>query len=285
MILKKAIKQQSSLHRFEFECQSKDILYLLNTSDWHFDNPKCRRQLLFSHLDEVKEKGGFIHVNGDTLCLMQGRYDPRGSKSQVRLEHQVDNYLDAVINDTAEKLVPYAHNILMISKGNHETSVSKRAETDVMQRLVERINTLAGSNIQMGAYSGMYTLSMKYKGGANHNYRIAYHHGLWGGVITKGTLSVVRLSSIYPDADMIVSGHTHDGWIVQHPRFKLTSNGTKLKVVNQRHVKSGTYKEEYEGGNGFAVQRIGMPKFLGSVMTEIYYSKKKGIKTRCYLME
>ena len=41
---------------------------------------------------------------GDVLCLMQGRYDPRGSKASVRPEHQVDNYLDAVISTAAEFL-------------------------------------------------------------------------------------------------------------------------------------------------------------------------------------
>ena len=284
MKLIKSIKQQSSLHRFEFESDSTDTLYLLNTSDWHFDNPKCNRNLLFSHLDEVKEKGGYIHVNGDILCLMQGRYDPRGSKSAVRPEHQVDNYLDAVINDTAEKLVPYAHNILMISKGNHETSVSKRSETDIMQRLVERINTLAGSNIQVGAYSGYYQLIFKYQKQSN-TFTVAYHHGLWGGVITKGALSVARLASIYPDADMIVSGHTHDGWIMMHPRMKIKYKSEGVELHNQIHIKSGTYKEEYLSGNGFAPQRIGMPKFLGSVLTEVYFSKSKGINTRSYLMQ
>lgn len=57
---------------------------------------------------------------GDLLCLMQGRYDPRGSKGSVRPEHQTNTYLDDVISGAAEFLSPYSKNIVFIGVGNHE---------------------------------------------------------------------------------------------------------------------------------------------------------------------
>lgn len=61
--------------------------------------------MLFNHLEEAKKRNALIIVNGDLLCLMNGNYDPRRAKSAVLPEHNGDNYLDLVIQDTAEKLV------------------------------------------------------------------------------------------------------------------------------------------------------------------------------------
>ena len=281
MKITKVKKFQKNYHHFTIQCESSEKIYLFTTSDWHFDNPKCNRKLLFKHLDEAKEKNALIAITGDLLCLMQGKYDPRRAKSSIRPEHNENNYLDLVINDTAEKLRPYAKNILLISKGNHETNVSLRMETDVIERMVERLNTLEGTNIQVGEYTGYYTLCFEYKGhGSRKSLNIGYSHGNWGGIITKGTLSVVRYAAIMPDCDIMFSGHTHDGWIMSHPRLKLNTYKQLVEVKNQWHIKTGTYKEEFAQGQGWAVERIAMPKYLGSCFTEIDYKKHKDLEYR-----
>ena len=282
----KSEKYQGNYHRFTFDCGATDTINFFNTSDWHFDNPKCNRKLLFKHLDEAMEKNAYIVITGDMLCLMQGRYDPRRSKSSIRPEHNVDNYLDMVINDTVEKLRPYAKNILLISSGNHESSVSLRMETNILDRFVERLNTLEGTNIQRGEYTGYYTLSFGYRGkNSKKTLDVGYSHGNWGGIITKGTLSVVRYAAIMPDCDVMFSGHTHDGWIVPQPRLVKNYNKKKVEVKKQWHIKTGTYKEEFEKGKGWAVERIAMPKYLGSCFTEVKYKKSKDLSYRFTLTE
>lgn len=278
----KAKKYQGNYHRFEIPPTENKKAWLFTCSDVHFDNPKCNRKLFFKHMDLAVERGAMIAITGDLFCLMQGKYDPRGSKSGIREEHNGDNYLDLVINDTAQKFKKYAKNIILISRGNHETSVSKRAETDIMERFVERLNLLAGSNIQIGQYTGYYTLSFGYGSTSNHTIDIGYSHGNWGGVITKGTLSVVRYASYMPDCDIMFSGHTHDGWIVTHPRLRKNTHKKTVDVVNQWHVKTGTYKEEFAGGKGWAVERIAMPKYLGGCFTE-FDVKKHGVEFQCTL--
>ncbi|MCT3693146.1 hypothetical protein HZP84_16355 [Elizabethkingia anophelis] len=236
-------RYDNNFHRYVLERPESNFeIDILLTSDWHFDNPKTDREMLFNHLDEVKKRNGYIIVNGDLLCLMMGKYDPRGSKSGIRPEHNGDNYLDLVINDTAEKLIPYAHNILQINKGNHETAVSKRSETDVLERLVERINAKAGSNIQLGAYTGFITLCLMRSGGTKHSCKIGYSHGNWGGVVTKGALSVQRYASFLDGADIIMSGHcfdedteilTSEGWI-KHDKI---TNSTCVATMNLQSKK------------------------------------------------
>ncbi len=278
MKVKKVKRFSNNFHRYVIDGDCSYETDIMFTSDWHFDNPKTNRKMLFNHLEEAKRRNALIIVNGDLLCLMQGKYDPRGSKSSIRPEHNGDNYLDLVINDTAEKLLPYAHNILQINKGNHETSVTKRAESDVLQRLVERINTLAGSKIQLGAYTGFINISFEYKARSGKKLSIAYSHGNWGGVVTKGVLSVQRYASLFEAADIIISGHTHDRWVVEFNR--LVADINKGKVINklQYHVKTGTYKEEFTGGEGWAVEKIAMPKSLGSVFCKVFYNQKKDLE-------
>lgn len=269
-------KKASNYHRFSIDCESKDTKWMFTCSDVHFDNPKCNRELFFKHMDRALELDAMITITGDFFCLMQGLYDPRKSKSSIRPEHNKDNYLDIVISDTAEKMVPYANNIILMSRGNHETSVSRRCETDVLERFVERLNLLAGSNIQIGNYIGYYTLNFTYvNGGACRPIHVAYSHGHWGGVVTKGTLSVMRYAAMFPDADIMFSGHTHDSWIVTQPRYRMKINQDKFVVDKQWHVKTGTYKEEFEQGVGWAVERIGVPKHLGGAFTRFDFSKQK----------
>ena len=116
----------------------KKVLLL---SDIHWDNPKCKRDLLRKHLEQAKEIGADILLNGDTFCLMQGAYDPRKSKSDILPEHNKSNYLDAVVNDAIEWFSPYAHLIKVVGYGNHETNILKRQETDVIERFVFGLNS------------------------------------------------------------------------------------------------------------------------------------------------
>ena len=273
-----AKKLSSNYHRFDIPMKSTDEKWMFTCSDVHFDNPKCNRDLFFKHLNKALELNSLITITGDFFCLMQGLYDPRKSKSSIRPEHNHDNYLDLVINDAAEKMIPYAQNIILISRGNHETSVSRRCETDVMERFVERLNLLAGSNIQIGNYMGYYSLNFSYKeGNCKHPVNVAYSHGHWGGIVTKGALSVVRYSAMFPDADIVFSGHTHDGWIMTQPRYKMRPQSNKVEIEKQWHVKTGTYKEEFAEGRGWASERIGMPKHLGGAFTRFDYHKNKPI--------
>lgn len=273
----KPTKYQGNYHSFGINIKSlKNEIDLFTCSDIHFDNPKCNRELFFKHMDLAVERNAMIAITGDFFCFMQGRYDPRGTKSDIRAEHQGGNYVDLVINEAADKMKKYAKHIIIISKGNHETSVSKRLETDVMERFIERLNLLAGSQVQLGAYTGYYTLSFNIFSRVS-TVDVGYSHGNWGGVITKGTLSVVRYAAMMPNCDIMFSGHTHDGWIVPQPRLVKNNRKRKVEVKNQWHIKTGTYKEEYAKGEGWAVERIAMPKYIGGCFTKFYFHKDEGV--------
>ena len=50
------------------------------------------------------------------------------------------NYLDALVQTAAEWFEPYASIIKVIGYGNHETSILKNCETDLIQRLADLLN-------------------------------------------------------------------------------------------------------------------------------------------------
>ena len=129
---------KNNVHRFDAEFKPKKVLLI---SDVHWDNPKCDRDMLKRHLDQAKELEADILLNGDTFCLMQGAYDPRKSKNDIRPEHNKANYLDAVVNDAIEWFSPYANLIKVVGYGNHETNILKRQETDVIDRFVFGLNS------------------------------------------------------------------------------------------------------------------------------------------------
>ena len=275
-----------NVHVFKQEFNPKKVLLL---SDIHWDNPKCDRALLKRHMDEAMEVDADILMNGDTLCLMQGRADRRGSKSGIRPEHNVDHYFDAVVNDAIEWFSPYAKNIKMISYGNHETAIIKHQEIDVIQRLVGGLNQKNGTHIQTGGYGGwvVYTFKRE-KRNTTAAYRIKYFHGSGGGgPASRGTIQFHRASSVIEGADMVWMGHVHEDHELTYQVERINqSNHVHLKEVLM--VRTATYKEEYGdekdgyGAKGWMVERGSPPKPLGGrwlVLEPIRDQSMNGDKT------
>lgn len=82
--------------------------------------------------------------------------------------------------------------------------------------------------------------------------------------MTHGTLMTRRIASYTPDAHTIVSGHTHDNWVMTLSRQRLGATG-KVYLDEQNHVRVPTYKDEFRDGyGGFHVERGAPPKPTGA---------------------
>jgi hypothetical protein len=256
----------------------------LLASDIHLDNPSCNRDLLRKHLKEVQGRGGNALFFGDVLCLMQGKRDRRASKGSIRPEHLGSNYFDLVFSECAEWLRPFSSNILMMSDGNHETAVLGNNEIDPLGNLTRLLRDRYKSPVEHMRYQGFIQFSF-YKTGANkvectRRTTLFFHHGAWGGIITKGVMGGGRYATIAPDAQLFVSGHTHERTITSHPCYRLTSNG-KQRIETRWHLQTGCYKEEFQGGAGWAVERIVMPKSLGGIWLKLRPDKESGVQVTC----
>lgn len=237
--------------------------WVLLTGDRHWDNPKSDWTLQKKHLDEAKAKGAPVIDVGDWFCLMQGRWDKRSAKSDIRPEHNVNDYLDAIPQTAVDFFAPYADNIAVIGYGNHEKSIKKHQETDVLARFVYRLNNECGSNVQLGGYGGYVKIKFAHKNFAVSKWLKYYHGSGGGGPVTKGVIQTNRRAVYTPDADIIVTGHIHEKWTINIPRERITRQG-RIHIDNQLHVSVSTYKREYaKGAGGWHVERGAPPKPIG----------------------
>ena len=262
----------------------KDFSFkFLLSFDRHWDNPKSSHELQIQHLDEVKKLKTFCLDGGDLFCAMQGKYDRRASKSDVRPEHQNGEYLDSLVNTASEFFEPYAHCMPILGLGNHETAILKAHETNLTDRLVHSLKERTGQKVYMGGYSTWVRFRLRF--GKDKRIRASkvlwMFHGSGGDApMSFGTLNVKRQGSIIPDADLVATGHSHNEFVVPLTRARLTKGGTPY-LDEQLHVKVPTYKEEYgKGIKGWHVERGAPPKPTGAtwiVFKALAHSVKTGL--------
>lgn len=249
----------------------------LLASDIHLDNPHCDRDLLRKHLKQVQGTGGHALFFGDVLCLMQGKRDRRGSKGGIMPEHLGSNYFDLVFSEAAEWLAPFGKTLLMVSDGNHETAVINNQEIDPLGNVTRVLRDRYKAVTEHMRYQGWIWFTFyrpgEHRSSGTRRLALFFHHGAWGGIITKGTLGGGRYAGIAPDASILVNGHNHERSIVAHPCYRVTSTG-RQRIAQRWHVQTGTYKEEFRDGAGWAVEKIVMPKSLGGVWLRLTPSEE-----------
>jgi hypothetical protein len=219
--------------------------------------------LLKKHLDQAVKGNHDILINGDLFCLMQGAYDPRKSKSDIRPEHNHANYFDAIINTAVDWFAPYAHLIKLVGYGNHETAILKRQETDIIERFVTLLNYKTGSAIQVGGYGGWIRYQFT-DGSSTQSYKIKYMHGFGGGgAVTRGTIQHNRMSVNVEGADAIWMGHVHEDYELTYTVEELTNKDTVM-LRDILMIRTSAYKEEYgDGSKGWHIERGASPKPIG----------------------
>lgn len=259
-------KVSRNLHTLELGRGESKIAIL---SDLHWDNPKCDRVMLKRHLDYCLDNLIPVIIVGDLFCLMQGKGDRRGNKSDILPEHNNARYLDSVVETAVEWFSPYAHIITVIGYGNHETAIIKHQETDLLQRFVDLMNYKNKANIFTGGYGGWMVIRKEVKTGTSISKMLKYFHGSGGGgIVTKGAINLTRALETYENMDIFVMGHIHENASRNDVRDAVQYNPGKRTyelIQKQIHLAiTGTYKEEYvDGFGGWHVERGAPIKPLG----------------------
>ena len=270
--MKHIVEQLSeNVHLFEFNsARSGDIVPTLFCSDIHLDSIGCKRNILKKHFDEIKKANGLIFIFGDLLDVM-GSYgddiDP------IFIQHG-RTYLDLVAEFTIDFLKPYAQNIALISYGNHEKTINKFHNHDILRSIVWALNLDEGVNIQLGAYSGWVFIRMRNKT-ASQICKIHYHHGFGGNAKrSKGMLDVQIEAMKYPDANILVRGHTHQKWFdPSTARMRVTQNG-RIYKDKIKYIQSGSYVDGIGAGkSGWPVEKNFNPTDIGGWFVDFKLKK------------
>ncbi len=244
----------------------------LLTSDRHWDNPHSDQNLQKRHLELAKRyQAGVIDI-GDLFCAMQGKYDKRSKKDDLRVEHKVPDYLDALVHTATDFFAPYAVNIITLGMGNHETGILKHHETNLTNNLVNSLNQRKQTKIYNGGYSGWLIFKFLHKRTGKVQFKkLWYIHGYGGGgPVTRDLIQTNRKAVYTPDADIVITGHTHDEWIMPIVRQRITDDGVQY-LHEQVHVKIPTYKDEYNDGfDGFHIEKGRPPKPVGAIWMKFH---------------
>jgi Icc-related predicted phosphoesterase len=260
------IKIARNVHSLSLKTEENQVALL---SDIHWDNPKCDREMLKRHLDYCLEQNIPIFINGDFFCCMQGRMDRRNNKSDIRPEHNNSKYLDSIVETAVEWWSPYASILTVIGYGNHETSIIKYSETDILQRFVDLFNYKNKSNVYVGGYGGWIVLKYDLRPSTSMTKNLKYHHGIGlGGIVTRGAINLTRSLEMYENMDIFVMGHIHENSSRNDVRDTLQYNkGKRIYELQQKQIHlaiTGTYKEEYgDGSQGWHVERGAPVKPVG----------------------
>lgn len=256
--------------------------WVLLRSDVHHDNPKCNQDLERQHLEEAVEYDAPVIDNGDLFCAMQGRWDKRSDKNALREEHRGSNYFDLLVDTAAEFYRPFGKQFAVLGRGNHETAITKAHETDLTDRLASRMRA-HGSNVEASGYGGFVLfrfadVSQKASKAVSpiKASKTLYHfHGTGGGgPVTRGTIQTNRISVWCPDAQIVLTGHTHDEWSVTIPRMRISSQGG-IYHDEQLHIRAPGYKDAWGVGDvGWEVEKMLGPKSIGSAWLRFYWCPK-----------
>lgn len=244
--------------------------WIMLSSDRHFDSIKCDRALMKKHLDLAKERNAYIIDCGDFFDAMQGRYDPRRSYAEMRPEYAKDVYLDAIVEDAAKFMTPYADRFIMIGRGNHDQSIVKNNSVDIVSNLVYHLNRENGTQIKIGGYGGW--VRFLFSWGKKNSINLKYFHGSGGDApVTRGVLNTARQQLFLPDADIIVNGHNHNTYHVPISRERLSNGGVVYQDM-VHHVRTPSYAIDYgDGTQSWHVERGGPPKPRGCVWLKFIY--------------
>tara|TARA_R100001082_G_scaffold111266_1_gene94570 strand:- start:3256 stop:4116 length:861 start_codon:yes stop_codon:yes gene_type:complete len=247
--------------------------WVLLSSDRHHDNAHTNHKLELTHLKQVVERNALILDAGDMHCAMQGKWDKRADMSALRPEYAQGMYLDSLVEHAANFYAPYAKHFIAIGRGNHEQSILKRHETDLTERTCQAMTSISGHNVVAGGYGGWVRFKVNVTKTTQLKLHLKYFHGSGGGgPVTRGVIGTNRMAVYLPDADVVVTGHTHDSWIVPIQRERIDRAGN-VYLDTQTHVKTGTYKDEYHDGyGGWHIERGGPPKPLGAIWLRIWKS-------------
>jgi hypothetical protein len=265
-----------NVHKFEVPLPKVgDTFEVLALSDVHWDNPHTDRKLLKKLLEQAKAKNAPVIDIGDFFCAMQGKWDRRGSKSDILPEHNQGDYLDSLVRTASEYMQPYSHLLTLRGQGNHETSIKKHHETDLTERLTELLKA-QGSPAQTGGFSGFVRFHFELTKTQRSSVTYWYHHGHGGGgPVTRGVIQSNRHAVFLADADLVHTGHTHDSWKVPISRIRL-SRIHKVEHCRQIHFSTPGMKEEYgDGHGGWHIERGGPPKPVGGAWIKFHYESQE----------
>ena len=241
----------------------------------HFDSARADVEMIESHMAQAKEEGAPIVKMGDTFDACGGRYDPRRSPEGVRREFVGPDYLDRLVNIYGEFAAPYAENIAVMGRGNHELSVMKHCDTDLISRTAEQLRQNGSKVITVGNQTfANFTLWITKTTRVAIIVYFTHESGTIGAA--KGVVGAVRRGAVFPDAAVVVSGGGHSEWQTTVSRDRLNEKTGRVYTDEQIHFGIASYRRDWspEGPRpSWHCQDGKLPRPIGAAWLELSIQK------------
>jgi len=265
----KVYKNENGIIFFETPEKEFSVLWF---ADAHMDNPKS--ELGFMHKTIKDNQNSYIIFGGDNHDLMQWKMDKRASYSAIKEEHKGDDYFNRVIHTTQKEIIePYKDRIICFTRGNHETSITRKLNFDFFDFLLQ------GSNINCGDFSGYINFRTKIDDKRQNSKLLYYQHApSTGGKRSKGMLSVDIMLGQRPSADIILSEHIHTTTI--HPEtVEVVNRNFSLKEKLIWFIFAPTLKAEHKGRReGFYHEKVKAgTTTIGAIKLNFKYNKDNNL--------
>jgi len=244
----------------------------------HNDNPVVLGFISDLHLDgnsdiamikrfmkKMVDANAEIFILGDIVDGMQATHDPRHKKNMLNMDNIKTSYFNSVLEKAIIVLSPFKDNIIGIGYGNHELTIKKHNEIDILRLIADKLECqILGYN---GYILGQYNTGIKSHGKI---FRIYYCHGSSGNApVTDGIIKMKRRLAAYV-ADIYISGHVHKDVKISTNMHNVSNSG-KLLVESKRHIQLGNFLFPY---SSFVSQKEFAPGSHTAAIIRFYPNNK-----------
>jgi len=234
-------------HTIDVNLESGETMHLSLLSDIHIDSSLCDLDGLKQMAAERRKLDNHSAIAiGDICDLVMPpdikRYRPtaRSRKLDGR-----DDYLSAAIEMVIEEMKALDLKWDLVSPGNHEDAALKFHGVDSTSIIAHALGARRGAYwgfIDYRILIGKKNKSNKYK---TKRFRLAFHHGNWGGQLAKGYIGAQRFANVLEGWDIFAFGHNHSSRVDPEIRIDIEPVSKALRERTVYIVNCSSWTESW----------------------------------------
>lgn len=232
-------------------------------SDLHVGSSLLDEERLTLEIDRAAANNDRVLINGDLCDLILTRDAKRFSPNALHPSIAGrDDLVNAAVEMTVKLLAPIASQIDMIGSGNHEWTVGKNHNVDVVALIINGLKPYGCTLERGGGALGMVRYEFvepSYKGRKKKvvsSHTLLYWHGNGGSSSLTGVLGEFGNKGTFVEGvDSVWYGHKHVRAVSQMERIYWDKKTDRLERRRQWLLRTGGYLDAYHAVNN----RSGVP--------------------------
>ena len=230
--------------------KEQDSIELIPLSDLHLGSETCNLRKIHSALNYITSNPNVrVVLLGDLLesAIIGSKGNPYKAKS-----------IDEEIRLAVSVLKPIRDRIIGVVSGNHENRISKSVGLDILSLLMRKLT------LERFYSPDFLVLKVSLPKTA---WYLVLHHGIGGGRLKGGKINNLhRFGNIFPNADIILTGHTHDFIVTADQKYIIDRKHSRIRFHKTYYINVPSFSMEY-GGYGSA--QAYPPSVNGTVKIEL----------------